>query len=260
MFDITKLENKIATSIGEVSCVGIISKKFPLNHGNYFSIYIGKKQYEVANFWFENLEHLIKTNVVSFPINVKILNNRWVLIHDSRIPHNYYSESISYRAPLEFWSIPDLLKRQREIEDGTLEIFDGYEKRTIKTDKRALKIDYTIEPTVNFASTDVIAYNKNIKFSSNKPLKIYTKQFHKSFKTEARTLPAKIGYFQKSGWTITAKIQKDYYSWINDFEATHPDYGFVKGNFESKIQATSKKAYDHFIKHHPYIEWDYWEI
>jgi hypothetical protein len=89
--------------------------------------------------------------------------------------------------------------------------------------------------------------------------KIYKKQFGSS-SGGARTLPANIGYFEKSGWTIVAKIHEDYYTWINYFEATHADYGFVKGDFESKIEASSKKTYDHFIKHHPYEEWDYGDI
>jgi hypothetical protein len=64
----------------------------------------------------------------------------------------------------------------------------------------------------------------------------------------------------KSGWTITAIVHEDYSYWINDFSAKHPKYGYVKGNFETEVRATSKKAYKHFIKHHPPETWDYQDI
>lgn len=77
----------------------------------------------------------------------------------------------------------------------------------------------------------------------------------------ARTLPVEcIGYNKESGWTITGKICQDYYSWVNYFEATHPTYGWIRGDFEKEIIAKSKKAYDHFIKFHHTEEWDYWDI
>jgi len=64
----------------------------------------------------------------------------------------------------------------------------------------------------------------------------------------------------KSGWTISGEVQEDYYRWINDFEAHHPDYGYVRGNFEDVVWADSEEGYEHFIKHHPYEEWNYADI
>lgn len=81
-----------------------------------------------------------------------------------------------------------------------------------------------------------------------------------AFKTEARTLCPKYIGKNESGWTITGKIHEDYCIWVNDFEATHPSLGWVRGNFETVIEAKSKKAYDHFVKHHPCEVWDYWDI
>lgn len=62
------------------------------------------------------------------------------------------------------------------------------------------------------------------------------------------------------GWTITAEIHCDYYSWINEFEATHPIYGFVKGDFEVLIEASSREAFEHFYKNHQPNFWDYYDI
>lgn len=63
----------------------------------------------------------------------------------------------------------------------------------------------------------------------------------------------------ESGWTITAKVHNDYYEWVNLFIATSP-LGVVVGDFESKVVASSKEAYDHFVYYHPYEEWDYQDI
>ena len=64
----------------------------------------------------------------------------------------------------------------------------------------------------------------------------------------------------KSGWTITGEVHEDYYTWVNEFSAAHPIFGIVSGDFESKVYATSKKAYNDFIKHHPSEQWDYGDI
>lgn len=95
---------------------------------------------------------------------------------------------------------------------------------------------------------------------------------HKSnFRSEARTLsPSEVsdeknvcGLHTKthpSGWTITGEVHEDYYYWVNEFSATHPVYGFVNGDFESKVYASSKEAYEHFVENHPPEEWDYHDI
>ena len=64
----------------------------------------------------------------------------------------------------------------------------------------------------------------------------------------------------ESGWTIRGRIVKDYFEWVNEFEAVHIDYGFVKGNFEDEVQATSEEAFDHFWEHHEPVDWDYADI
>jgi len=63
-----------------------------------------------------------------------------------------------------------------------------------------------------------------------------------------------------SGWTISGEIKEDYYEWVNEFEANHPVYGKVWGNFESTVYATTESAYQHFIENHPPKEWDYADI
>lgn len=92
------------------------------------------------------------------------------------------------------------------------------------------------------------------------------------FDTEARTLnpeevlenhKGEVGVYSRThsdGWTIRGRIAEDYYYWINDFEAIHPVYGRVWGNFEFEVYADSKTGYELFVKNHPYQRWDYYDI
>lgn len=63
-----------------------------------------------------------------------------------------------------------------------------------------------------------------------------------------------------SGWVITGEVMEDYYEWVNDFEATHPDFGRVWGDFEDIVYADSEEGFKHFFEHHPPSEWDYQDI
>ena len=60
--------------------------------------------------------------------------------------------------------------------------------------------------------------------------------------TDSENLDTRIWYEKthESGWTITANIVEDYYAWINEFEATHPVYGSVKGDFDILVIASSE--------------------
>jgi len=92
-----------------------------------------------------------------------------------------------------------------------------------------------------------------------KPRARFKIEFTRDFKSQARTLLPENGKM-KSGWRIDGQIHEDYSKWINEFKATHKDYGTVWGNFETVVYATSKKAYTQFVKDHPYTEWDYRDI
>lgn len=88
-------------------------------------------------------------------------------------------------------------------------------------------------------------------------IKDYSDQIGSS---DAHTLePEYIGN-NDSGWIITGQIIEDYYTWVNDFEAFHLEYGFVKGNFEDKVYASSEETLNQFLKDHPFTVWDYQDI
>ena len=66
---IENLKNIKATSLGFSSCVGVMAdeKDFPLNRGNYFSLYSEDgKEYEIANFWYEELVKVLQSNPLTY--------------------------------------------------------------------------------------------------------------------------------------------------------------------------------------------------
>jgi hypothetical protein len=62
------------------------------------------------------------------------------------------------------------------------------------------------------------------------------------------------------GWTLTGVISEDYYYWVNEFGASHPDFGRAWGNFESEVYADSEAAFQDFFDKHTPEAWDYWDI
>jgi len=64
----------------------------------------------------------------------------------------------------------------------------------------------------------------------------------------------------KDGWTILGDIQEDYYKWVNEFNAVHPKFGRVWGNFEDKVYADSEEGFQDFYKNHRPEAWDYGDI
>ncbi len=62
------------------------------------------------------------------------------------------------------------------------------------------------------------------------------------------------------GWTITGVVSEDYYTWVNDFEASHPVHGKVWGNFEEEVHADSEEGFGHFNTYHAPEAWDYGDI
>ena len=149
-YELDKLENKQAKSVGMVSCVGFMNLTFPAHHGNYFELCVDDNVfggYEIANFWYEDLKHLLDTGVVKFPITIKLLEGRWAIIHDPQIPEEYYSET-SYRAPDKYKSVTQRAKKQLKIDTGEIKILKGkdfdMEVQEIKATRRTLKTRWSI--------------------------------------------------------------------------------------------------------------------
>lgn len=67
-------------------------------------------------------------------------------------------------------------------------------------------------------------------------------------------------YTHTDGWTISAKLHTDLFVWVNDFEAVHPKYGRVYGNFEKEVHADSEDGFNDFWLHHQPKAWDYGDL
>ena len=70
----------------------------------------------------------------------------------------------------------------------------------------------------------------------------------------------KLTRIHDSGWKISGYVQEDWFRWVNSFEAVHPTYGKVHGNFEKEVYADSIEGFNHFYENHTPNAWDYWEI
>jgi hypothetical protein len=67
----------------------------------------------------------------------------------------------------------------------------------------------------------------------------------------------------QTGWTLRADINDESgFSWINEFEATHPEYGKVYGDLEKSLYYNSEEGLKNFVKTYKVcIEfWDYKDI
>ncbi len=53
-----------------------------------------------------------------------------------------------------------------------------------------------------------------------------------------------------SGWTIIARLRKDFYVWIEIFTAYHPIYGMISAVLNRKIVADSRMGWHDFKLHH----------
>jgi hypothetical protein len=73
-------------------------------------------------------------------------------------------------------------------------------------------------------------------------------------------LPGEYVRTHDNQWTIAGKVKEDYYEWINEFEAEHPVFGRVWGDFEGEVYADTEEGYQDFYKNFPPTAWDYWDI
>jgi hypothetical protein len=101
---------------------------------------------------------------------------------------------------------------------------------------------------------------------------MFEKKFELSYNSEARTLNVDqvrgkyeevcgpSTYTHADGWTISGSVSEDYYYWVNAFEASHPVFGRVWGDFETMVCADSEEGYNAFVSAHGPEVWDYYDI
>lgn len=119
MLDLSNI--KYATGVAEVKLVGVRITKYPLVRGNCFRMYTKcGGHYRILNFVYENLEYLLK-NGLSYPIKIAVLNDREAVVHDERIPDNFYTKKLcNVCSSEEFKNNTDYLAYQRGIMSGRI--------------------------------------------------------------------------------------------------------------------------------------------
>lgn len=69
----------------------------------------------------------------------------------------------------------------------------------------------------------------------------------------------------QNGWTISGRIVEDYVSYVPIFTAYHQKYGYITGNFTTKIHSISSynkndEAIKHFLSNNLPLVWNEWDI
>lgn len=128
-----------ATGIDETTCIGVMKTQYPLEYGNCFAVCTENGgSYGIVNFILENLEEAIKRGV-TWPIRLLKLDDRHAIIHDSRIPYNWYKKDwCETCCSKELLPEHQQLEKQRQEERGEIiytKTKDGFVMTTIDRSK-----------------------------------------------------------------------------------------------------------------------------
>ena len=109
-----------ALSVRTVTLVGVHYDKYPFPSGNCFDVKAEDgKVYNILNFNNENLKHLLKTTRLKWPIEIHPLSERHAVIHDPRIPADYYSAKFCEAcSPYDLLPLPQKLALARRVLTG----------------------------------------------------------------------------------------------------------------------------------------------
>lgn len=142
-----------AVETGQRTCIGLLSHRFPMSHGNCFDVVDAKgKSYRVLNFNAENLDELEKRGVVTWPIKfIPVLH--CAFIHDTRIEDAWYSRDLCHTCtPLWLSSPLTRLREQRGVEAGRIVIKNGMITEKVVTKNTELKARWSVANDESFVS------------------------------------------------------------------------------------------------------------
>jgi hypothetical protein len=135
------------------------SGKYPRQHGNCFSMDVGEeKDCRIVNFLVENLEHLLKKKVITYPIELKLLSPRTAIIIDNRIPESYYQKDYcTICCPKEYWLQEQKDEWQQKIDNGEIIEKDGFVIYKLNPNLKKLKAEWTVE-----IKDDICLFDKSL--------------------------------------------------------------------------------------------------
>jgi hypothetical protein len=111
-------------SICTTTLLGVITKKYPVDDGNCFSMRADDgKTYDVVNFVYENLMEAIKRQKLSLPIQLRIIGevgtSRTAIMYDKRIPTSWYSNHFCrVCTPVSLLPITQTISYNLDMESG----------------------------------------------------------------------------------------------------------------------------------------------
>lgn len=136
-----EVENiKQATGVGSVTLVGYLTKSYPMAGGNCFSVHTDAAEYRVINFGYENLQELMRREVISWPLDIIPISERHCVIADYRIPKEWYNDRFCSTC-----TPSDLLPPQQKLE-RVLDLKSGRRvEREIEIDgKKMIAVSYNV--------------------------------------------------------------------------------------------------------------------
>lgn len=117
----TVLRMKIASAFSVVShtLLGVFKNEYPVLSGNCFAVEATDGQhYGIVNFNLENWEEVLRRGI-ELPIQIAIVHKNVAIVHDERIPHEWYSEYwCELCCPDQFLPVTQKLRHDREIRSG----------------------------------------------------------------------------------------------------------------------------------------------
>jgi len=115
-----EVENVLnAVRVTSSTLIGVSKDKYPLTHGNCFSVLADDgKEYNVVNFVYENLKEVCRRGIL-FPISIRALSDRVAVLHDARIPDEWYSVRFcEICCPISILPLPQRLAHERQKMTG----------------------------------------------------------------------------------------------------------------------------------------------
>ena len=134
--------------IGGQTLVGYMRDIFPIiNGGNCFSLCKEDGTYiQIVNFGVENLEHLLNTKQIEWPIKVLPITEKIGVILDERVPPNYYWDRFcEVCCPFQYLPTTQKLKHWDGQLKGTEVVHDGFITYKMNNNGKKLKGKWKVE-------------------------------------------------------------------------------------------------------------------
>ena len=133
-------------------------RKFPMPAGNCFTVATAAgNDYKILNFGWENLEHLLNEKTVAWPLKIHPLSERYAVLHDPRIPAEYYPDHFCETCtPRRLQPLPQRLRFDLRVQRGEISVTETEfgEIITYHYDKKVMT--EKPETVVNFKATEFV--------------------------------------------------------------------------------------------------------